>query len=325
MTSTRGHVVIIGAGVVGLTTAVRLAEDGRRVTIYAHRRGRQTSSYAAGAIFDPLMARHAHRDAWAATTRRELVRLHHQGHPWVRLLTGVEASRFPMRAAPEWAQTLPGYRLCEAAELPPGFAFGWRYRAPLVEMPPYLAWLEQQLEERGVEIRKRRLETLDEAFDDAEVVVNCSGIGAGELVPDGEMQSIRGQLVAVRNPGIHEFFVEHAPDPVVDTTYVLPQGGVLLLGGNAEKSEPEPAVDLEVAAAIRERCASAFPQIAETEVLGHRVGIRPRRTTVRLEHQDCGSRHIVHNYGHGGSGVSLAWGCAEEVTGIVAGLMARSG
>jgi D-amino-acid oxidase len=325
MAFTPPEVVVVGAGVIGLTTGLRLAERGFRVRIHADRRGARTSSFAAGAIFDPLLACHARRDAWASTTRRAFEDLSAAGVPCVRLLHGVEASRTPLRP-PARARDLPGYRECAPAELPPGFAAGWRYRAPLIEMPPYLEWLERRFTAAHGEIRDRRLESLADGFAEAGIVVNCSGIGARELVPDPEMLPIRGQLVVIRNPGIREFFVEHAPGfDVCDTTYLLPQGDVVLLGGIAEKGEPDPVLDHDVARAILERCTEAFPAVAHAEVLDHRIGIRPLRTTVRLEHEDLGDRHIVHNYGHGGSGVSLSWGCADEVTRIVSGLLGVSG
>ncbi|XVV09375.1 FAD-dependent oxidoreductase [Actinoplanes sp. CA-131856] len=323
----RTDVVIVGAGVIGLTTAARLAErrPGVRISIYADHLGHETSSYAAGAIFDPHMAEHPRRDLWARMTHAELHRWHLNGEPWVRFLHGVEASRTHLASPPSWALDLPGYRECDPADLPAGFVTGWHYEAPLVDMPLYLDWLGRRSATAEVSVHRRHLETLEEAFDSAAIVVNCSGIGASSLVPDGSMQPMRGQLVKVSNPGIHEFFVEYpaAPD-MGESTYILPQGDSLLLGGNAEKGEPEPVPDPVVAAGILERCRGVFPQLASAGVLEHRVGIRPRRSEVRLEHDDLGDRHIVHNYGHGGSGVSLAWGCADDVADIVLGLLDAS-
>ena len=53
--------------------------------------------------------------------------------------------------------------------------------------------------------------------------------------------------------------------------------------------------------------------------LGHRVGLRPFRPQVRLEAEPSGSGPlVVHNYGHGGAGVTLSWGCAREAAGLAA-------
>jgi D-amino-acid oxidase len=90
-------------------------------------------------------------------------------------------------------------------------------------------------------------------------VVNCTGIGARELVPDPEVEPIRGQLVAVRNPGVTEFFAEHTEE-LEEMTYLLPQGDVLLLGGSADKGQCDPEPDPEVAASWG--CADSVLEIS---------------------------------------------------------------
>ena len=107
-------------------------------------------------------------------------------------------------------------------------------------------------------------------------------------------------------------------------TYLLPQGDVLLLGGSADKNVDDPVVDEEVARGIIERCAMVDPRIGTAEVLGHRVGIRPQRPTIRVEREEAGSgKVLVHNYGHSGAGVSLSWGCADTVAALLVGDLQR--
>ena len=64
------------------------------------------------------------------------------------------------------------------------------------------------------------------------------------------------------------------------------------------------------------RCASVEPRLAKAEVLGQ-LGLRPTRPEIRLEGQERPGGLVVHNYGHGGAGVSLAWGCAQSVLDIL--------
>jgi D-amino-acid oxidase len=315
VTSARPDVLIVGAGVSGLTTAVCLAEAGVRVRIRADRRPDASTSAAAGAIWDPIYASHPRVPVWSSRSYDVFSAMVGDGVASVRMVDGVEASRTPIDT-PGWARGLPGFRDCVAAELPPGFASGWRYRAPIIDMPPYLRLLAGRLEAAGGELTGGRLQHLDDGFDEAAVVINCSGVGARELVPDPDIEPVRGQLVAVRNPGVHEFFAEHT-DELAEMTYLLPQGDVLLLGGSAEKGESVAEPDPEVARGIIERCITVVPAIARAEILGDRVGLRPQRPEVRVEHVDLGERHIVHNYGHSGAGVSLSWGCADDVAEIV--------
>ena len=68
-------------------------------------------------------------------------------------------------------------------------------------------------------------------------------------------------------------------------------------------------------------CAAIEPRLTGARVLAHRVGLRPARPTVRLEAEPAapgGGPPIVHNYGHGGAGVSLSWGCAREAAALAA-------
>ncbi len=305
-----------------MTTAVRLAEDPSRprVHVLAQHRPERSTSAAAGAIWDPIYANHDDVPRWSAQTYEVLCALHRAGRPEVRLVDGVEASRHPI-TSPVWATALPGFRECAPAELPPGFCSGWCYRAPIVDMPSYLRYLERRLMAAGTVVSPTRLESLDEALDAARVVVNCSGIGARDLVPDPEVVPVRGQLVAVRNPGVSQFFAEHT-DELDEMTYLLPQGEVLLLGGSADKDIDDPVPDPAVARGIIERCAGVVPAVAHAQVLGHRVGIRPQRERVRVERIDAGDGHVlVHNYGHSGAGVSLSWGCAETVAHLLSGVL----
>ncbi|GAB2603930.1 amino acid oxidase [Paractinoplanes abujensis] len=309
-------VVVVGAGVIGLTTALRLAKSGLKVRVYAADRCPSRTSSAAGAIWDPLYAEHPHRGRWAEESLGRFARMAVDGVPGVRMLSGIEASQ-TLVEIPGWSRNLPEFRVCERDELPTGFAVGWRYRAPVIDMPAYLAFLGAELQSLGAEVVRRRLTTLSEAMAEARVVVNCGGYGARDLVPDPSVRPIRGQLVAVRNPGIAEFFIEQSSG-IDDSTYFLPQGDdVLLLGGCAEPDADGYEPDTTTAEAIVRRCAEIDPRIGHSEILEHRVGIRPHRPTVRLELVTTQDGHVIHNYGHSGSGVSLAWGCATEVLDLV--------
>ncbi|MGW7556705.1 FAD-dependent oxidoreductase, partial [Streptomyces rimosus] len=168
-------------------------------------------------------------------------------------------------------------------------------------------------------VQRRPLTALAEAAREAGTVVNCSGLGARELVPDVAVQPVQGQLVIVENPGIEEWFGS-AGEHAGTTTYILPQPYGVVLGGTAREGawsrEPDPAT----ARAIVERCARVHPKLAHARVLAHRVGLRPARNSVRLETERLpGGALCVHNYGHGGAGVTVAWGCADEVVRLAGG------
>lgn len=316
MSATSPEVVVVGAGITGLCAATRLAELGLRVQIWTAQHPRDTTSAAAGAIWDPLFAHHPCVPRWAQHTLDTYIEMACDEATGVQLIPGIEATRSGAMSKP--TGDLPGLRECATAELPRGFASGWRYAAPIIDMSRHLSYLIGRLYAAGGTIDRRSLSGLE--LPEVPILVNCTGIGARRLVPDPLLRPLRGQLVAVANPGIDEFFVEQY-DGLRESTYLLPQREVLLLGGSAELGESKPVPNMEVARRILVRCAEIEPAVAAAEVLGHRVGVRPFRPEVRLEHVVLDGRHIVHNYGHSGSGVSLSWGCAEDVAEIVMNLL----
>jgi D-amino-acid oxidase len=233
----------------------------------------------------------------------------------VRMLGGLEVTRAPV-PAPDWMAQLDGFHDCRSGELPDGFANGWRYTSPVIDMPVYLGYLVRRLVDAGGKLETGLVTSLDEVCTQAPIAVNCTGFGARQLVPDTEVTPIRGQLMVVDNPGIDTFFAEDA-GVSPDLTYILPQGDQLILGSSAERGRCDLRPDPRTAAAILRRCAELEPAIEGVRIRAHRVGVRPVRSRVRLEHERLGSCHLIHNYGHGGAGVTLSWGCAAEVLSLI--------
>ncbi|GGU30517.1 amino acid oxidase [Streptomyces daghestanicus] len=304
-----GDVVVVGAGVTGLTTAVVLAERGARVRVWTREPVERTTSAVAGALWWPYrIAPAAAARAWALRSLDVYEGLAARGEPaGVRMAEGVlgETGRDEVDG---WAaERLPGLRAATAREHPrPGL---W-VRLPLIDMSVHLPYLCARLRAAGGTVETRAVTRLAEVR--APVVVNCAGLGARTLVPDASVRPVRGQLVVVANPGVRTWTVSTDPDSG-ELAYVFPHAGRLVLGGTAEEDawsvEPDPVV----AAAIVRRCAALRPEIAGARVLEHRVGLRPARDTVRLEREVLpDGRLLVHNYGHGGAGVTVAWGCARD-------------
>jgi D-amino-acid oxidase len=305
----RIDVLVIGAGVSGLTTAICLAEAGLAVQVRS-RHFPAVTSCAAGAIWGPYFIADERVIPWSEQTRSILTGLASDPATGVHLVHGLEASRHGT-PPPPWASGLDGFRVSAAHELPSGFVTGWWYSAPVIDMPTYLDYLAKRLTGGGGSIELGEIHSLEETVALAPVVVNCTGVEAVELVPDPELTPTRGQVVVVENPGVDEFFAEHDESPA--PVYYLPQGQQVVLGGSALPGRTDLEPDHRLAEAIRKRCAAIEPGLGTARVLGHRVGLRPSRARVRLEREGP----IVHNYGHGGAGVTLSWGCAHDVVQLV--------
>jgi len=205
-----------------------------------------------------------------------------------------------------------------AAELPPGYPYGLRFAVPQAEMPVYLPWLMRQVRDLGGEIVTRRVTALSELFEaGVDALVNCPGLGARELVGDRSVYPVRGQIVRVTNPGITmSVRDEFHPD---GRAYVHPRSGDCVLGGTLDEDEWDTKPDPGTAEAIIARCTEIVPALADAKVIEHLAGLRPGRPEVRLESNAPagGGPRIVHNYGHGGAGITLSWGCAEQATRIL--------
>ncbi|GAA1361099.1 NAD(P)/FAD-dependent oxidoreductase [Streptomyces beijiangensis] len=295
------EVIVVGGGVIGLTTAIVLAESGHRVRVWSRDPAGGTTSAVAGALWWPYRIEPERLVGdWALESLRVYEELAADpGATGVRLVNGVQYGERLDGLGP-WAQHVAG--LTEDAE-------GLWARLPLIDMPVHLGWLRARLETAGGTVEERAVTDLHEI--PAGTVVNCTGLGARDLVPDPEVRPVRGQLVVVENPGIEEWFtsVDHTSS---ETTYAFPQPGGLILGGTAQEDVWDLRPDPAVAEAIVARCARIRPEVANAKVLEHRVGLRPVRPSVRIEREETGTPLLlVHNYGQGGAGVTVAWGCAR--------------
>ncbi|QIQ01633.1 NAD(P)/FAD-dependent oxidoreductase [Streptomyces liangshanensis] len=315
-----GDVIVVGGGVIGLTTALVLAENGRRVRLWTRDPVARTTSAVAGALFWPYRIEPERLvGAWleqSLTRYEEMAR--RPDETGVRVVPGVMADTSPDGLG-SWASRLGELREAREDELPDGYRQGLRAAVPLIDMPTHLRYLKGRLRAAGGTVEVRTATALREPAAEAPVVVNCSGLGARELAADASVRPVRGQLVVVANPGIDEWFVS-AVAGAAETTYMLPQPYGVLLGGTSTDNAWDLSAHPADAAAIVARCARIRPDLAGARVLEHRVGLRPARPRVRLEAVPLpGGGRLVHNYGHGGAGVTVAWGCAEDAARLVAG------
>ena len=309
-------VVVVGAGVIGLTSAIRLAEAGHRVRVRTDAPIRATTSAAAGAMLgisgagpgDPLTT-------WTERSTPVFDELAQDPASGIRHRHG----RIYVDVAdelPPWARVLPDFRALDPDETR-GFRTGMAVTLPFADMPTYLGHLAQRAERLGVTVEHRRVDDLAELGTGC-VVVNAAGSRAGELAGDPAVTGVRGVHVVLSGVGtgvgIEEFTMEIAAAP--RWTNVFPHPGRIVVGGAALPPD-DPTPDAEVAEEILARAIAVEPRLADARVLGHEVGWRPVRPTPRTEVDDRG---VVHAYGHGGVGVTVSWGVADEVAGLVAGL-----
>ncbi|WP_329047580.1 FAD-binding oxidoreductase [Streptomyces violaceus] len=310
------EVVVVGYGVAGLTTALVLSEAGRTVTVVSDRVPQRTTSAVAGALWGPYVFDDPRVLDWSLHSLPELTAIAADPRSGVRIVQGIEASHEPAEP-PAWLRSVSGFATCGPSELPSGFGWGWTYRAPIFDMPVYLDYLMSRLVASGatVQLLDGPLHDLDQALDFAPVVVNCTGLGARDLVGDREVAPSWGQLVITENPGIEGFFSDFPESE--DPTYWIAHPDHVVLGGMVRPGRGDLRPDPEAAERIMARCAAVLPELGRARVRELRVGLRPVRPRVRLERGTHHGVPVVHNYGHGGSGVTLSWGCARQVQSLI--------
>ncbi|HJT44947.1 MAG TPA: FAD-dependent oxidoreductase [Chthoniobacterales bacterium] len=331
-------IAIIGAGVSGLTCGVLFAERRFSVRIFADQVGTETTSGAAGALWFPYDAEPADKVIpWALATYKVLVDLAggRQEAPTnlvclkhSRLETGVsmielrQYSRSGEIEIPNWARSLSSFVILpahrshgEGGSRKEGsldisvFESGFSLCVPLMDTTIYLDYLVDRFQKAGGEIRSGlRFEKLEDVEGD--LVVNCAGIGARELARDSDLEPHRGQVAIVHRPDNLDCAIVCDDAPLM---YVIPRTNDCVFGGTNEVSDnwnPDP----QTTKAIVAECSRVL-DIESPRLVRERVGLRPfRKSGVRLEKETLrDGRLVIHNYGHGGSGFTLSWGCAENV------------
>jgi len=334
MLQMKHRVAIVGAGVSGLTCGVVFAERGHRTTIFAKEIGQQTTSAVAGALWFPYDVEPVDKAIpWALETYQTLIDLARNAESGVSMIELRQLSRIGEIQIPDWAVPL-GARVVpsevengaagEAATwtgsggIKSGeFTTGFAITVPLVDTTIYLDHLANRFLKADGQITENvRLENLEDVDPKFDLVINCAGIGARELVHDADLEPHRGQVAIVPRIKDLRYAVVCDDAPLM---YAIPRLNDCVFGGTNELSD-----DLAADSATTERIVvecSRVLNIEKPNILAERVGLRPfRKSGVRVERNHLrDGRTVVHNYGHGGSGFTLSWGCAEEVFDLATG------
>ena len=313
-------VLVIGCGVSGLTTGLGLQQAGHHVTIWARDLPPNTTSNIAAAVWYPYKAYPVDRvTAWGAAAYQQFLALSADPAAGVDVLEATELLAEPADD-PWWVAAVTGFRHATSDELPAGYRDGYAFPAPIIDTSVYLDYLVARFQAGGGHIVQREIADLAEAFAICPTVVNCAGLGARALVGDRDLRPARGQIIRIKPNGFRRAVFDDAGP--VDLAYIVPRRHDIVLGGTFEEGEERLNPDPGITEAILQRCrqiAPDFPPVTPDDIIGGPVcGLRPVRSSVRVEaERPTPDRLLVHNYGHGGSGITLSWGCAAEAVALV--------
>ncbi len=305
---------MIGAGVSGLSSGIRLLENDWEVTIWASEFSPNTTSDIAAALWYPFLSAPVEKtDVWGSNTYKVLENLSGLPDTGVTMTRTYEYFRDP-QSDPSWKDVVQDFER-RTDDLPNGYVECFSFVTPVIEMPLYLGWLRKRYDSLGGSLRQRTIPDFDDLPDTFDVVVNCTGLESGVLLDDGEVYPVRGQIIRVRS-SMSEM---HLDQQIETLTYIVPRSEDVVLGGVAQRGNWNLGLSDEDHDSILKKCSSIIPELKDAEIIEDLVALRPGRTVVRLEKEFLGNHPVVHNYGHGGSGVTLSWGCADEVVELVDG------
>ncbi|KAH3850333.1 D-aspartate oxidase-like isoform X2 [Dreissena polymorpha] len=319
---------VIGAGVIGLSSALRVLErfPNADVTVIAAQFSPDTTTNVSGGFWEPhLLGETPESDirVWSGKTFEHMQGLADSEHARATGATMVSGYRMTEaeEPVPFWKDLVLNFREMTEDELKPYHPMtkGSFFTTVMLDPALYLQWLKTRFQERGGRLLQRRLSSLHELLSDAyDVIINCTGTGARELLGDDKVQAVRGQVMRAEASWVRHFVICVGKDHLA---YVLPSMNYVVLGGTRQVGD----WDTRVRAVDRDHiwgiCTKYMPSLKSAEVQSDHVGLRPSRTSVRLELERVamGGKHVpvIHNYGHGGGGVTLHWGCADHVVSLV--------
>ncbi|XP_053489403.1 D-aspartate oxidase [Ictalurus furcatus] len=321
------QVVVIGAGVVGMSTAVCIAEalPFCTVTVLAEKFSPDTTSDVAAGILLPKEIQGVpleRQQRWFKGTFDHLLTITESpqtSEAGVFMSSGYQIFKeVPSITKPYWADIVFGFRIMTDREMKrfPNYKFGQAITTLKCESLRYLPWLEKRLTKAGGQMKREKVTDLQQLAHSYDVIVNCSGLGSRSLVGDEQVYPVRGQILKVHAP-----WLKHFIRVIDENDYIYPGIDYVTLGGTQQANDWRLEVDKDDSKGIMERCSKLVPALRTAQVLGEKVGLRPGRSNLRLEREwlQVQERQVplVHNYGHGSWGISLSWGSALEALDLV--------
>ncbi|XP_043466406.1 D-aspartate oxidase [Leptopilina heterotoma] len=331
-------IAIVGAGVIGMTSAVAIknAFPEANVTVFADSFTPNTTGDGSAGLWGPYVL--------GDTSDENIVRWAGDTHKWMEqfwkspLALEVGISLTPIfrftndpkgYSKPCWVPLVYGSQELSQDELKrinkeykSSYTGGWQFLSYTCEPTKLLPWLMKTFKSQSGKIVRRKINTLDELKREKyNVIVNCSGLGARELAKDPQVTPVRGQVSRVNASWIFHTLLEDNDGG----NYIITNLESVILGGTKQKNDFSLSIREEDSKFIHDGCTRMIPALKTSEILTEWVGLRPGRPQIRLEVEFENNKNsqdfaIIHNYGHGGSGVTLCWGCALNVVEILKNL-----
>ncbi|XP_052816614.1 D-aspartate oxidase-like isoform X2 [Mya arenaria] len=323
----KANIGIVGAGIIGLSTALNIQKrlPSAKVTIYADRFDNETTSHGAGGLFRPNVEHLLGVDPdtvtrWSVEGFKfysSLASSPEAATSGQMIMPGYVFSNTPVKD-PLYKRLVYSFRELTAIELQKlqvDYKYGYQVTTVITYVPVFLPWLMVKFKDNGGRVEKRTVKSLEEFVGVHDMVVNCSGFRSRDLVGDKSVYPVRGHLIRIKAPWIKYWIYTE------DSAYIIPGYDEVSIGGIRQKDNFNLEIDPKDTEGIKERCYKLWPSLKEAPVLREWVDLRPHRDPLRLEQQviqyPSGPLKVVHNYGHGALGITLAWGTSIDAANLV--------
>ena len=329
------NVVVIGAGIVGLSTALRIVEeyDNVNIVVIADTFLNQTTSYGSGGLWEPYQIAGTPDEKinqWGKKAFDHFLSIYHSADcakAGVQLLQAYQLLKANENVpVPSWSDIVFNFQELDNNDLKKmnlsdKFSKGYTFGTLVIEQKSYLQYVTDiLLSTNKVKFIQRKLDSLADIpstlgsihidFNSIDAIVNCTGLGAYTLLNDNSMYPIRGQVIRVKAPWMNTVYF-------FGSSYIIPNVDSVVLGGTAQKGDWNTTTSLKDTQKILDDIYDVFPSLSQAKIETIWAGLRPGRTPLRLDSESVvihnKSIKVVHCYGHGGSGITLGYGCADEI------------
>ncbi|KAK4873853.1 hypothetical protein RN001_013213 [Aquatica leii] len=323
------NVAIIGCGIIGLTTATVLQNEFKstmKITIFTEKLTPNTTSDIAAGLWGPysvLDTKLEKIQKWGKASHDYFLQLWKSGLADEAGITLQHVKALSTSDVTDTAdrdkivfgfEKIPSHEIQKlGAQHNKNYKVGYNYVTFTCEPQIHLPYLQKKFISNGGVIIVRKIDNIHE-LSDYDLVINCTGLNAKELCNDDQVVPIRGQIAKVRAPWqFHSLFS--------DSNYTIPNCNHVVVGGTTQLGDWETNPREIDTKNILSGVYNTIPSLQHGPILYHKVGLRPGRSQTRLELEMQKVREkqlpVVHNYGHGGAGVTFSYGCALDALELV--------
>ncbi|MBS1747987.1 MAG: FAD-dependent oxidoreductase [Bacteroidetes bacterium] len=307
------NIAVVGAGISGLSCTYLLSEENYTITVFAKAFSPEITSNRAAAFWFPYHVRNDKRGiTWAKDSFAFYEKLSADKDSGISMKQLIKVLRVNTEEEePVWVEFIPegACKKIPKEQLDTGFEEAYEILVPLIETQIFLPYLQRELEKKNVVFETKIINDLNDlsSFD---VVINCSGLGARQLCHDETIYPVRGQVALIETDESRPIYLDNELP-----LYIVPRKDAMIVGGTYEEHVSDEKTEPATIEKILQTAYSVFPGLKQKKVFGDWAGLRPFRKEIRLEYE--AGTNIIHNYGHGGSGFTLAFGCAADVVDLV--------